>query len=85
MLVETSGDGVHLCCPSRLLQLSPLLSESALHHGGLGEGAVWVLTDEMRTAVGTNVEKLLETAVKLQHGLQRKRGDPNVLPGVQST
>lgn len=57
VLVETGGDRVHLCCARRLLQLPPLLRQGALHHGRLGEGAVWVLMDKVRTDVGTNVEK----------------------------
>lgn len=43
VLVETGWDAVHLCSTGRLLQLSPLLRQSTLHHGGLGEGAIWIL------------------------------------------
>lgn len=57
VLVETGGDAVHLCCASRLLHLPPLLRQSALHHGCLGKGAVWILTEEMRTTVGLTTEK----------------------------
>lgn len=35
VLVETCRDAVHLCGAGRLLQLPPLLRQSALHHGGL--------------------------------------------------
>lgn len=43
MLVEPRGDGVHLRLTRRLLQLASLLGQGALHHGRLGQGAVWVL------------------------------------------
>lgn len=49
VLVEAGRDGVQLCRSSRLLQLSPLFRESALHHGCLGEGAIWILMDRMKT------------------------------------
>lgn len=43
VLVEAGRDAVHLCVAGRLLQLSPLLRESVLHHGRLREGAIWIL------------------------------------------
>ena len=43
MLVEAHGDGVHLSLALGLLHLPPLLGQSALHHGGLGQRAVRVL------------------------------------------
>lgn len=58
VLVETGRDAVHLCVAGRLLQLSPLLSESVLHHGRLREGAIWILKrTKMREIVGMMTEK----------------------------
>lgn len=45
VLVQPHGDGVHLCLTCSLLQLSPLLGQSALHHGSLGQRAIWILMD----------------------------------------
>jgi len=46
VFVQPHGDGVHLCLPSGLLQLSSLLSQSALHHGCLRQRAIWILCRE---------------------------------------
>lgn len=43
VFVQAHGDGVHLSLARRLLQFSPLLGQSALHHGGLRQRAVGVL------------------------------------------
>lgn len=43
VLIQPHGDGVHLSLSCRLLQLSPLLSQSALHHGRLRQRAIWIL------------------------------------------
>lgn len=43
VLVEAQRDAVHLCLALGLLHLPPLLGQSALHHGGLGQRAVRVL------------------------------------------
>lgn len=43
VLVQAHGDGVHLGLALCLLHLPALLGKSALHHGGLGQGAVRVL------------------------------------------
>lgn len=52
VFVQPHGDGVHLCLPRSLLQLASLLSQSALHHGRLGQRAIWILwTEETRQSV----------------------------------
>lgn len=49
VFVQAHGDGVHLSLARRLLQFSPLLGQSALHHGGLRQRAVWVLQPHKHT------------------------------------
>lgn len=49
VLVQAHWDGVHLSLSRRLLEFPPLLGQSALHHGGLGQRAVGVLQTHKNT------------------------------------
>jgi hypothetical protein len=48
VLVEANRYAVHLSHSLSLLHLPPLLSQSTLHHGCLGQRAVWILTEANR-------------------------------------
>lgn len=65
VLIQPHGDGVHLSLSCRLLQLSPLLSQSALHHGRLRQRAIWILHGGKHKCVSVHTTTLFIRRTKI--------------------